>query len=174
MIGTVTPTRLAFVTDQCVTSQVKRTNAPSDPARVRYTLLWRLLQQHVRERRRPRCAEDGEQSGQWHGHAELAREDGSDPADRDDRRDELARHECLDVESGGEQRGRERYRREEHRGDAARDGLLADVQERAVDAEVEEAPGAPRSALPRGSGMRNAPAIANSSTDASVSRIVAA
>ncbi len=33
---------------------------------------------------------------------------------------------------------------------------------------------APRSALPRGSGMRNAPAIANSSTDARVSRIVAA
>ena len=35
MIGTVTPRRLAFDTDQCVTSQVKRTNAPSEPATVR-------------------------------------------------------------------------------------------------------------------------------------------
>src|SRR5258708_16168814 len=38
MIGTVTPSRLAFVTDQCVTSQLKRTNAPSDPAIVRYAI----------------------------------------------------------------------------------------------------------------------------------------
>jgi hypothetical protein len=35
MIGTITPSRLAFDTDQCVTSQLYSTNAPSDPARVR-------------------------------------------------------------------------------------------------------------------------------------------
>src|SRR5258708_14224125 len=38
MIGTVTPSRLAFVTDQCVTSQLKRENAPGDPAIVRYPI----------------------------------------------------------------------------------------------------------------------------------------
>src|SRR5712692_10308435 len=38
MIGIVTPTRLAFDTDQCVTSQLNSTNAPSDPARVRYRI----------------------------------------------------------------------------------------------------------------------------------------
>ena len=35
MMGTVTPTRLALLTDQCVTSHVKSTNAPREPAIVR-------------------------------------------------------------------------------------------------------------------------------------------
>src|SRR2546430_7367578 len=38
MTGTVTPSRLAFETDQWVTSQLNSTKAPSEPAIVRYRM----------------------------------------------------------------------------------------------------------------------------------------